>query len=424
MDKLILFLNAGLWAVALYYWKRRKNWSNVGIIVMILYFFMSLASCHLFVNPETKDFYEENIYVAPLLYLFVIIISLIYPLLKIDYDKIVELKLPSLKLINPICIFIIICAVYQLATGLQDVKQGLTLMLIDSSNALDAYIDTTEANMSRKALSGSVNIIGFLVTTGMSFSMLFFFLYILYPNKNKKIVVGLIIAVMANPIMSVASGSREKVITTLVLFCFMCFLLNPLMDSKIRKVISVLSLTSFGLFGLFFVIISFARARGNMENLFLGFESYFGMSYIVFDQRCFFAEGTREGNWVSPLLNVLLGGKTYSQEALRDKYASLGVDNGIFYTFVGDFVLDYGPILAFLFLICFSLYCKKIYKSSFWSGGHIVLCFILLKLLTGFYLHQFTGIGGNLLIIELIIFYKLFSTYKNRIVTFETIKIK
>lgn len=426
MNNVILCFNAVIWIVTLIYWIWKKSISNIGVIVLLLYTFISCASCHLFSHPDMMGFYEDNVYVVPFIYLYVILLLLIYPFLKMDYNRVEELKLPSKKIIEPICVFIIVCALYQLITGLPDVKQGLTLILLDSSNAIDAYIDTTEANMERKALSGSFSLIGFLVTTGMNFSMLFFFLYILYPNKNIKILIGLIVAVMANPIMSVASGSREKVVITLLVFCFMFLLLRPFISSKIRRIITVVSATFFSLLLLFFVIISFARARGDIDNVLLGFESYFGMSFLHFDQKCFYAGGTREGNLVSPLLNVILGGQTYSQEALRDKYASLGVDNGIFYTFVGDFVLDYGPFIAFVVLVIFACFCRRIYRvNNIWSAGHIVLCYILLKLLSGFYLHQYSGVGGNLLLIELFIFYKIFMYRKNRnLIPFITIKVK
>lgn len=426
MNDIVLYSNAVLWLITLIYWFKKKSLSNVGVIVLLLYTLISFASCHLFSHPDMVGIYEDNVYVFPFIYLYLILFLLVYPLLKIDYSKIYELKLPSKKIIEPFCICIILCAFYQLITGFSDVKQGMTMMLLDSSNAIDAYIDTTEANMKRKALSGSFNILGFIVTTGMSFSMLFFFLYLLYPNKSTKIIIGLIIAVMANPVMSVASGSREKVITTFIVFYFLFILLRPLISQKIRKVIFITSLSLFGLLIFFFIIISFARAREDIDGTLLGFESYFGMSFLHFNQKCFFADGTREGNFVSPLLNVILGGQTYSQEALRAKYASLGVDNGIFYTFVGDFVLDYGPIIAFIILFICARSCRKIYKIKYvWSAGQIVLCYTLLKLLSGFYLHQFSGIGGNLLLIELFILYKLFSYKKHKnLIPFDTIKIK
>lgn len=426
MNDIILYSNAAFWLITLLYWIKRKSVSNVGVVILLLYSLISFASCHLFSHSNMDGFYEDKVYVFPFIYLYVVILLLIYPVLKIDYNRIKELKLPSKKIIEPICIYIIFCALYQLLTGWSDVKQGLMLMLLDSSNAIDAYIDTTEANMERKALSGSFNLLGFLVTTGMNFSMLFFFLYLLYPNKNNKILTGLIVAVMANPIMSVASGSREKVVITLLVFGFMFLLLRPFISSKIRKVISIVSVSFFGLLLLFFIIISFARARGDIDNVLLGFESYFGMSFLHFNQKCFYADGTREGNLVSPLLNVVLGGQTYSQEALRDKYAFLGVDNGIFYTFVGDFVLDYGPFIAFVILVAFAYFCRRIYRvGNIWSAGNIIVCYVLLRLLSGFYLHQFSGVGGNLLLIELFIFYKLFSYKRNKnLIPFVTIKIK
>lgn len=409
MEKYVLFGNATLWVLAFLFWFRRKGIYNVGVFILLIYAMISCFSCHLFLNPETSSFYERYIFIIPFLYLFIIILFLLKPLLKIDYSKISEIRLPSQKVINPICIYIIISSLYQLTTGWQDIKYGFSLMLLDSSNAVDLYLDTTEANMARQSLSGSFNIIGIMVTTATNFSMLFFYLYLLYPIKNKMMIVGLIFSVMSLPVMSIASGSREKIVTSLLMFVLMYLFLKPFFDKQIRKTISIVSLSLFSFLLMFFVIVSFARARGDIEGVLTGFESYFGMSFLKFDQNCFYLNGTREGNLVSPLLNVILGGQTYSQEALRAKYANLDIDNGVFYTFIGDFTLDYGPIFAFLILVFFAIYCRRLTNNRIWSGGQIVLGYILLKLLSGFYLHQFSGIGGNLLVIELFVFYYLFS---------------
>lgn len=410
MEKTILICNAILWIVTFIYWLKKKGIYNVGLFIILLYTLISCASYHLYISPETNSFYEPTIYIMPFMYLYVIIQALISPLLKIEYGEIHEIRLPSIKIIKPICYYIIISSLYQLLMGWEDVKHGFFLIMLDNSNAIDLYIDSTDANMTQKAFSGTFNFMGVIASTGVNFSMLFFFLYLLYPNKNKKILIGMIVAILITPLMSVASGSREKVITSFLMFVLMYLFLKPLLNKQLRKNIENAAMLLFAFLFIFFVIISLARARGDIEKTITGFESYFGMSFLVFDQKCFYTDGTREGNLVSPLINVVLGGQTYSQEDLRAKYAFLGVDNGVFYTFIGDFVLDYGPYIAFVFLILFSLYCQRINKFKIWNGGQIVLGFILLKLLSGFYLHQFSGIGGNLFLVELFILYYILSS--------------
>jgi oligosaccharide repeat unit polymerase len=407
MENIILYSNAALWVLTLLFWWRKKR-SNVGIIVLALYSAVAIVSCHLYQQPDMDEY--RNVTLFPFIYLYITITALIYPLFKTDIGGIQTVKLPPLKIMNVLCVFIIICSLYQLFNTLPEINKGIGLMLLDSTNAVDAYIDTTEANMTNKSLSGAVSILGVLSTTGVGFAMLFFFIYLLYPNKNKWILYGMIISSLIVPISSLASGSREKVVTTIIVFMFMFLLLRPLLTKKTSRIISGGTLIVAGLMLILFFIISFARSRGDYEKLLLSFESYFGMSFIVFNDKCISAVGTREGNWVSPLINVLLGGRSYSQIEIRDKYSSLGIDNGVFYTFVGDFVLDYGPILAFIILILIScFFSKKLRLKNTINAGHIVLYYMLLKLLSGFYLHQYVGIGGNLLIVELLILYLLFS---------------
>lgn len=407
-DSLILYFTALLWVVTLVYWYKKKN-SNVGVIVLALYTAIACVSCHLYQYPES-DFYEMDVTLFPLLYLYIIIIMLIRPLFNIDHQYVSTLKLPPMKLMNTICIVIIICASYQVVVSLPEVRNGLNLMLLDGSNAVDAYVQTTEENMERKSMSGSVNIFNVIVSTGINFSMLFFFIYLLYPHKNKYILIGMIVALLVTPLTSLVSGSREKVISAILIFIFMFVLLRPFLSNTIRKFITYGATMVGSLLMSLFFIISFARARGEIEAFLYNFERYFAMSFLEFDDKCLYANGTREGNLVSPLINVILGGKTYSQTELRAIYSSLGVDNGTFYTFVGDFVLDYGPFWAFVILLMIAYFFEKKLKiKSSLTIGHVILYYTLLKLLSGFYLHQFPGIGGNLFIIELVLLYIFFS---------------
>lgn len=409
-DSTILYFNAFLWVATLIYWWRKKS-DNVGVVVLALYTAIACVSCHLYKNPLFIVFFGDiSISLFPFIYLFVTIVLLIRPLFYIEYNKISEIKLPPLNIMNLICAYIVVCAIYQLIVSMPEVKAGIDGMLSDSSNSIDAYLETTDENLNKKSLSGSLNFLGFFVSMGVGFSMFFFFVYLLYPNKNKWLMAGMIIAVMTQPIISLASGSREKVVTTIIVFLFMYVLLRPLLSKKIRKVISYGTVVMAALLFILFFIISYARASGNFENLMSGLESYFGMSFLIFDDKCLFANGTREGNVVSPLINVLFGGRTYSQVEIRDMYASLGVDNGVFYTFVGDFVLDYGPLLAFIILMAIAFFFnKKLRVKDSLTGGHLVLYYVLLKLLSGFYLHQYTGVGGNITIILFVFLYLFLS---------------
>ena len=196
LDSFYLYINALLWLLTLTYWWKKKH-LHVGVVVLLLYTAVACVSCHLFQNPDS-EYYKSSITFFPLLYLYVVITLLIIPLFGINYNRITTIKLLPRGVINSVCVCIIVCAIFELIASLPDIKNGLYLMLLDDSNAVEAYLDTTEANLERKSLSGSVNLLGVIISTGVNFSMLFFFIYLLYPNKNKLILIGMIIAFPAN----------------------------------------------------------------------------------------------------------------------------------------------------------------------------------------------------------------------------------
>ena len=81
---------------------------------------------------------------------------------------------------------------------------------------------------------------------------------------------------------------------------------------------------------------------------------YVGQGSLYFNNFALDAGGTRNGDRTFNLVKRIIDSdtpKNYVER--REKYHNLNVDDDIFTTFVGDFVIDFGPYLAVvMFFLC------------------------------------------------------------------------
>lgn len=416
---LILCGNALLYIITLFYWARKKGWLNVGVTILCLYSLMAVVAIPLFLHPLAFYEFEQDVTIFPFIYLYIMLLLMAYPLLKIEDKRIKYIQTPPIKFINIIIGFIIISCLYKFYEIIPNIQTGLFLLATDSGYGAEVYEITTESNMSSKSMTGSIDIIGVVTSFGVNLSVIFFWIYLCLPKKNKIVVCLLALFLIVPPLEALSQGSRELVVVTCLNFVLLFIFFYRLIPIETRKRIVVVMILLFcGLFFLF-GILSNSRTKGDSELTSYRYERYLSESFLIFNQYCLNADGTREGMWVSAFPMKMLGKPVYSPDELRFKYKHLGIDNSRFYTYVGDFVLDYGPLISFIVFVILSLLFQKGLKySKVLHIEQILLAYILIRINSGFYLHQFTGIGGNLVLLELLCTYVLFKDkfyFKNRL---------
>ena len=82
---------------------------------------------------------------------------------------------------------------------------------------------------------------------------------------------------------------------------------------------------------------------------------YIGQANIYFNNYALDAGGTRNGDRTFNMVKRLLSSdtpKNYTER--REKYKKLKIDDDFYTTFVGDFVLDFGPLGAFIIFVAFN----------------------------------------------------------------------
>lgn len=100
-------------------------------------------------------------------------------------------------------------------------------------------------------------------------------------------------------------------------------------------------------------------------------------------------------------------------------YPNLKVDDSQFTFFVGEFVIDFGPILAFIIISLAAYYFyKKIITNEYDFGTILILSLAYNIVVIGFTLFPYSEISGNLSIIYTIfwIFVFKYFTFKRLVI--------
>ena len=405
LDVMILWFNAILWLVTILGYVKYRSVNSLGFIVLALYTLISIVAIDTFQSIYSIGYFERNIKLFPFIYLFVMIMLIAFPLLRINEDRIFAVQLPNVRFLNLFCIAIIIFSLYSYIPILEQLPKGMIMLLSDSSYALDMYQDTTSANMDAKAFSGNVDLLGVFSTISKAISPLFFFIYLSIPKKKWPIILGLFVSMLADPLSGISSASRVLIVLPLSVAVFFFYFYKKFLNQRVRKIIWKIGIAFISIILSLFVIISIGRSDGDSERMNFQLERYFSESFIVFNNYCLDAGGIREGQRTFPLVCKILGNKVYSPMELRLKYSYMKVDSSRFSTFVGDFVLDFGPIVSFILFVFLSFILSNclVLKNGCLKFYQLVVIYTIVRVILGFFQFTFSGVGGNVSLLFLIL---------------------
>ena len=386
-----------LWSCLLVHYIRRDKRISLGIALLLLYTVQAIFALVVYTSP-LSDYEGLHMRIWPFLFLFIMIIISLRPILGLNEQSLNNIEIPNSMIITGLCMFFSVFAIINIIIILPEIENGLHLLIVsDNEGILDVYSESTAEKSTQRNFSGIVNIQGVISNMSNYITPLLFFTYYIKANRRKIVMALLIIALMQGPLTGIANASRQQLLAQVFVFFLLYFFFRPYIkhqDNKVFKRTFVI-FVSFLIF--VFTIITFARTslKSYRGDSIYNMESYFAQGPINFNAYCMDANGTREGYRVAPLLLQIMGSLT--PEQIRFKFRHMEIDSSSFTTFVGDFVLDFGPIAAFIILLIlcmiFSLMLR--HRKSL-SYGQVVVVFILVKFCSGYYQFGFSNVGGNL----------------------------
>lgn len=401
------------WIITYLYHRRSNKYFGSSSFLLILNIIFGISSLMLY-NDPILGYYKVTFW--PFVYLYVAELIILLPLLRYRDYEIDQIEEVNIKLVKTYSYIYVISAILRFPTIFSHISTGVAILVsgIDGGNELyNASHDMTYASV---GFFESTAAIIYNVFTDLGVLMFFYLLSI--KDRDPILRYGYILAFIASLLLPISMGLRTGVImqSLTIIIAFIC-MRQFLPEETSRKFIRYGSIAG-GFILVLFMMLSISRFSWREGGTFTYFLSYAGQAPLNFNENVLDAGGIRYGDRTANTFKQLLG---YSNvpttiTGVRDKYPSLSIDDSLFTTFVGDFVLDYGPIVTMVIFIVFSLIIISITKNrgpSIPFHKIIALYFVMCILVQGgFYLFNYS-FKNNYTIIAFVLTYFLFKGKSN-----------
>lgn len=326
---------------------------DAGNVIIASYVLYAALAWKLYNMPQPYwDFLPMRFF--PFVYLFLMLLLALWPVLRFDSHQITEITPPNMHILNATIWFIILCSVLSIPYLLQMSRTGGFMQLFsDPSAGAGMYSDT----LAEAASSGSgvTNLPAIFVNAFADITILLLFYQLTLKPRNTLLIIGLGLSSLLTILPPILMGQRGATITALMTVVVAYFLFNNYLGQRIKKWINMAFISLVCLITIPLAAITLSRFDREEGGALTSVIYYAGQAPLNFNNYGLDAGGIRYGDRTFNLAKRLFDSSTPKNfEERRDKYNYLKMDDNIFYTFVGDFTLDFGPYVAPLIFLLFT----------------------------------------------------------------------
>lgn len=416
MEKLYLITYFLLWIATLIIYWHRKRVLDAGWIILCAYVGCTGMSLWLFSMPPI--YYEyEPLHLFPFLYLFGMILLALWPVLRFDSNRITSIEQPNMRILDMIVCLIILFSIAYVPTLLDLVRENKISQLFSNSEAgSEMYLESMME--AENGGSGINNLPSIVVNVFSDITILLLFYYLSLPKKKWILISGLMLSSFLYVVTPIFNGQRGNVIIALLTIVVAYFLMRTYFSTRLRRWLDILGIAL--IIGVSVPVIAITMSRFSWRDggAIGSVVYYMGQAPLNFNNYGLDAGGIRYGDRTFNLAKRLVNPdtpKNYVER--RDKYFNLKMDDYIFYTFVGDFTLDFGPYIAPLIFILFTMLILKYTKpKENQIAFHQLLLIYLVACICmqgSFYLFAYADTAG-LRVVALFILYFLLKYSSNQ----------
>lgn len=368
MESSYILLYIVLWSIALLFYYTKVKSIDAGFILIVSYIVYAISSYALYNDINFTRLYN-GLTLFPFLFLFFLLYVTARPILSYGTYQIARIQQPTMSIVNFFCWLYIIMSIISIPGILSKIN---LLAVIMSSEGADLYAENVSDSVytSSSMGNGISNIVSLYTNFFSRISVLFLFYQLTLPRINKKIVLGLILSIVIYILSFLLTGQRGgtfKIISTCIITYFA---LKQFIPNYINKGVLKYSVVGLGLLCIPYYYLTVSRFSVITDGFMSAIYSYTGQGNLNFNLYALDNNGIRYGDRIVPLFKKLLGFQNVPDNfwERRWKYPNLRINDESFITYVGDFVLDFGPIIATIILCSISFY---IYRKTKVRNGQI-----------------------------------------------------
>lgn len=400
-----------LWFFVCYNHYKKAKFSS-GLVVILSYLVYGILSFILYSdNYLGKSYGELNLF--PFIYLFIMLYMFLSSVFKYEKAVVVRVIEPSKIIVQIFLLVYSFCAIIIIPNTIGSFREGIATLLLDTSGGSELYNEALENYVIReKGVSGIYGLISIIYNIFSDIAKFVFFYYLTLKNKKKIFIYLFSLVFLFGLLYPLSKGGRTDVIMSLFSLFMALSLFWPFYSNTLKKILKKCVIVLIIIVSVPFMALTISRFGERDSGTSGGILSYAGQAPLNFNLKALDAGGTRNGDRTINLFKQFIFDDTPRDiNEVRMKYRHLKMDDSIFSTYVGDFVLDYGPIGAFIIFIILSLYFNnkiRIRNKTISFRSLFLIYFILcVAMHGGMYLFYYSFMG-NLHIIAFIFMYVVF----------------
>lgn len=405
----ILFYNF-LWIVLFFYLRKKTTLLTPSRTIVGMYLFFSFCSLALYLFYADCDpiLVFRNQTTMPFLYLFITITILLIPIIYYDNSEVKKIQCPSNKIIIYFVNLYIICSIAMVPSIFASLQEGIVRIMLDAESGAELYQEFHE-NESIGGTKAAIIMRLFSFISNYCYEVfVFVFFYGLANNlfhKKKLLVVTIIIIIQL--LIPISRGLRTMFLMKFIPIVFSAIIFYSFYNNSFRLFFKKITIYFLIAVSIPFVLLTVGRSLAGSGNPLESPVIYTGQAPLVFNKYCFYVNGTREGNRTCNEFKKILGFENVPEVMnMRNHYSYLRIDDGHFYTFVGDFVLDFGLWISFIIMTFLSFIVYKITKTKhdYILFHQLLILFFLMCIIAEGAMYLFTySYKNNWIIIVVII---------------------
>ncbi len=333
-------------------------WSVSAIFSIYYYVFLYSTKYGAQVNPIT---------LLPFIYLFVLVFAFFLPAINIK-DKSIHQVTGNYHFLRAIAILAILINILPFIENVIYAMSNATTNMgtfADQYGSEDKYDHLSNISRTFYRYSTYLRVVLPII--------LFYFLQ--FYEKNKILVIGLLMSVFSPIIGSLNAGSRFVMVTDVLYFVVIYLLFKNTIDKQIRKkIIKVFSIGGSLLAVVFVAITIFRFANNKADDIWVWVSLYAGESFLNFNSEMWDLTQFTDGDNSIYLIRHWLG--EYHSNIRSSEFLAMKVPirTFVFYTFVGNFYMDFGKYITFFIIVLLSCYFyMKSRKCSTNTPIHILM---------------------------------------------------
>ncbi len=350
-----LFVYPGLFVITfiIYIFKRRKI--ILSTYMLMIYTITSLSSIYYYYNTS-KDY--SHLELAPYLYLFILMYIGMYPILKFDERNIAKINT------NGVGSFLVFLSVFYSLFVWEGTLENFFLAIKSSSISLNQIYDSSTSMDSGLSYIGKK--INYITKISNDIIPFLFFYYLTQNNKNKYVIIGLGVGLFSSILNGYANAERVILVRQFLNMSVYYLLFKKYLSAKTNNYIKISSILFLSIFIIALALITTSRF-GNLNSdstISSWITLYTGEGPLRFNTEMWNLTDFTYGKFSFETFRDALGLETYStyQLKLSSLESKTGLMLNVFYTYIGDWFVDFGPYGTILLSLFVYLVFSKLTK--------------------------------------------------------------